>query len=171
MLTNSTHWFTKLYYCTIIVYSPLYHHPHLRHTHMLALLPCACLCCIAGLVPQWRCHVRPCRACSRRHTACYTHPTTLQRWPCQCRVRWGRPGEWGTACEMARLSISSCEMRERKEWGGGGDGVECDYGKARAGAMVRWNKSESSEIEEDHSSEGLTGTCGRAKHGKGSQVA
>lgn len=53
--------------------------------------------------------------------------------------------------------MSSCEMGEMKECGGG---VECDCRKAGGDdATVRWSKRESSEIEEDHSDEGSAGTC------------
>jgi hypothetical protein len=42
-------------------------------------------------------------------------------------------------------------------------GVDCNYRKASVGATVRWNsRSESSEIEEDHNSEGMGGIFGRA---------
>jgi hypothetical protein len=64
------------------------------------------------------------------------------------------------------MSMSSYELGERKECGGGSGGVECNGRKAGADTTVRWRRNESNKIEEDHDGEGLVWTCSRqAWHG------
>jgi hypothetical protein len=55
------------------------------------------------------------------------------------------------------MSMNSYSTREQKECSGGGGSVECDCHEARANAMVRWSKSESSGIKEGHSGEAWLG--------------
>ena len=56
----------------------------------------------------------------------------------------------GSGCEEM-ASTSACAAGETKECGG--VGVWCDRRGAGVGAM-RWSRSESNEIKEDHDSEG-----------------
>ena len=53
-------------------------------------------------------------------------------------------------------------MGERRKCGDGSGGIECDYDEARAGAMMRWSRSDSSKIKEAHHGEDSTVTCVRA---------
>jgi hypothetical protein len=62
---------------------------------------------------------------------------------------------------MARMGMTYT-TREMRKCNDGGGGIECDYDDARAGAMMRWSRSDSSRIKEAHRGEDSIVTCVRA---------